>query len=165
MKTSKIKIYHFLCLFASILFFSCEKIEATKTDNNTKILNPRWRIYHAEWDEWGRKSKNCGSWGLCNFHDCWFCDPYLQGRGEIQLEETPLGQPTGIGLLYIELDTLIAVQNSAIINQDTLFIDEDITILSEVITEFDTITAKSGFYLFQTNIGPSGGYVVDLICN
>lgn len=138
---------------------SCHQEELIQSSDNNPNLTLRWKIYHVEWDEWGRKSRNCGSWGLCNFKDCWFCDP-IAGSGDLNLDES-----TGVGTLTIELSSTYSGQDSAIINQWNLYVDEDIKNLTNVIEEFDTITMKAGVYQFQSNIGSQGGYIVDIICN
>lgn len=78
---------------------SCNQEESIQSSDNNSNLTLRWKIYHVEWDEWGRKSRNCGSWGLCNFQDCWFCDP-IAGSGDLNLNES-----TGVGTLTIELSS------------------------------------------------------------
>ncbi|MBK9107412.1 MAG: hypothetical protein IPM92_03270 [Saprospiraceae bacterium] len=142
-----------------LIFVSCDSENLFQEPNNTnQKLQKRWKIYHVEWDEWGRKSRNCGSWGLCNFRDCWFCDPQPL-VGDLNLNDT-----TGIGILTIELNSAYNGQDSAIINQWNLYVDEDIINPTLIIQEFDTIKMKAGVYQFLSNIGSQGGYTVDILC-
>jgi len=84
---NKIKFMAIFILMALVTFTSCSKDnETTETydenailtqlrfvDVNTRIANmqnaenqSRIKIIIVEWDEWGRKRRNCKGWGLCN---------------------------------------------------------------------------------------------------
>ncbi|WP_040280766.1 hypothetical protein [Psychroserpens damuponensis] len=131
-------------------------------------MNPlskiKFVIHHATWDEWGRASKDCKSWGLCNYEDCWFCcidtssgdvvdcdddEEDLSGRyGTFSIDAS-----TNTGTFTIELNPAISEQNDAIINGDTLYVDEDIV-------KSKTSILK-GIYLFNPSVGSDGGYILN----
>lgn len=63
-----------------------------------------------------------------------------------------MDESTGVGTLTIELSSTYSGQDSAIINQWNLYVDEDIKNLTNVIEEFDTITMKAHTEIMETKI-------------
>lgn len=122
---------------------------------------PKFHIYFADWSEWGRTSKDCKKFGLCDFVDCWAC---CEQGGVIvdcpTAERIPnsgtitIDLQTNIGYLVIELDPLYSDQADAILNQKTLYVDEDIVKSNAIL--------HSGEYLFDPTIGEYGGYSLDV---
>jgi len=121
-------------------------------------------LYHAAWDEWGRASRNCNGWGLCNFVDCSFCciDDVTGEQVDCLTGNSP-DENTAIvlieeghqsGTLTIRLDSSNPIQQAAISNQKTLEIDQDLT--------GQYFTVLSGSYAFDSSIGDNGGYAVDV---
>lgn len=158
----KFKIMKRLIYFLLVgIFYSCETQEMTEEIPEKKV---RFHIYYADWDEWGRASKDCGGWGLCNYVDCWFCcedegvivdcesGQKMGSSGKIKINEA-----TKSGYLYIELDPTVQIENDAIVNQKDFFIDNDIVNTKT--------TLIKGVYKFDLGIGNSGGYKINAIEN
>lgn len=115
-------------------------------------------IYFATWSEWGRTSKSCKKFGLCNFVDCWACcskgnvivdcktGSSVKNSGTIYLDDN------GEGFLFIKLDPNYNEQAEAIQSRKTLFIDEDLY--------SENCKLSKGEYLFDLNIGSYGGYKI-----
>lgn len=161
----------FLALFMFITlcnaFVSCETSQTNETSNHENLSRSspvRLQIIYITWDEWGRASKDCKSWGLCNYTSCSFCcldendkivpcpksdkdlENKIAGSVEIDLD-------TNQGFLYIELDNSKTDQNDAILNEKDFFIDNDIS--------NDGVTLHQGVYNYDSSIGLRGGYKVN----
>jgi hypothetical protein len=120
----------------------------------------RFMIVFADWDEWGRTSKECASWGLCNFRSCTFCcvqegtivdcptKSRMPNSGTIKIDTL-----TNKGFLYIELDPLFDIQKLAIDKKEIFYIDDDLSNKEFII--------KKGQYPFNSSIGKYGGYKID----
>jgi hypothetical protein len=125
---------------------------AAKADT-TKVL------FRAIWSEFGRTSRNCDGWGLCNLQSCWFCcwsndvivdcpsNQRFANAGTVELDKV-----TGEGTLTIELVPWDESHVEAIRSQPVMFIDEDI------ITEDFVVYA--GEYLYNKTVGEYGGYIM-----
>jgi hypothetical protein len=143
---------------------SCNKVSQVAPTNDKfitkKTRQVNYHIYYSTWTEWGRKSKNCAGWGLCNFSDCWFC--CTDGNGNvIDCPKDELIANSGIiyipegansGFMEIKLKPAYEDQSNAIQNQLTLDIDEDII--------GERFVLHQGGYLFNSTIGMHGGYRV-----
>ncbi|MFC6269599.1 hypothetical protein [Frigoriflavimonas asaccharolytica] len=140
---------------AVLALFSCEsdvlnsqlenspKIESTNTDDALA----RKVIFQASWDEWGRTSKQCNGWGLCNFHSCWFCESTGKYSGKVEVDSV-----TKEGYLFVVLDPNDLVQNDAIIGNSVFYVDNDI--------DNSIATLHQGAYNFDSSIGEFGGYKI-----
>lgn len=155
-----------LSMLTSLVFVACSENEETQInsksvlENNSNVTNKKeFHIHHAEWDGWGRTSRNCDGFGLCHYSDCWFCctenevvvncndKKRIPNAGEITIFDE-----TKTGYLTIKLDPTDSIHLDAINNAKILYIDENIS--SE-----KTILHK-GEYLFDASIGKHGGYKI-----
>lgn len=115
-----------------------EENTETAIDTNSFVErrgDVKFYLVYVDWSEWGRTSRDCAGWGLCNFNSCTFCcidentgnivSCNQQNRFprscKIVLYEDNIG-----GYLEIRLDKSLQEENNAIINKLTLFIDNDI---------------------------------------
>lgn len=151
MKKNLFLVATFFC--ASIFLTSCTKEElptnsANKVETSTIKPQAKKYIYYATWSEWGRTSKNCAGWGLCEFSDCWFCEGSKYSGQVIFDSETKQGH------LIIKLDPSEQIQNTAIQQQSPFFIDEDINNTNSIL--------HKGEYLFDSKIGTYGGYKLNI---
>jgi len=118
-------------------------------------------VFFIEWDgEWGRTSKGCKGFGLCNFDSCWFCCEQdgciikcpsiekMYGAGIVDINPKD-----NTGFLTIKLNPENKIENTAINNKEILYIDEDIVNCG--------ITLFKGEYVFDKQIGTYGGYKVN----
>ncbi|PYE78632.1 hypothetical protein DFQ11_1255 [Winogradskyella epiphytica] len=161
-----------LSISLSVVLFSCESDEAIQNVDNqeTNIVSEinaksgpvKFKVYFATWDEWGRSSKDCKGWGLCNYTSCWFCcidenedivdcntSQSVDNSGTITIN--PI---TNLGHLVIELNPSVTIQNDAIVNQKTFYIDNDIITTDAIV--------HKGDYSFDSSIGLFGGYSIDV---
>ena len=158
----------FVTLLSTILILpGCKKEnQATTVENNQSPLAAREKKFHiffAEWDEWGRSSRNCAGWGLCNYRDCWFCctderDNIVSCNDNVRIVNSGkalIDSDTNEGFLYIKLDPDVAEQADAITDQLILYIDDDIV--------GENFTARKGEYLFNSEIGSFGGYMIPVV--
>lgn len=122
---------------------SAQKIALNNSANAKKV------IFYASWDEWGRASKGCDGWGLCNFQSCWFCEPLAKNVGTVEVDATTLD-----GYLYIALDPSDATQAAAIKARETFYVDQDIN--------NPNATVYKGAYSFDPAIGNYGGYQLNI---
>lgn len=163
-----------MCFIIFLIFTSCSENEETiinsvdSTENNINEnylkKEKEFHFHYADWDSWGRTSKSCSGFGLCNYVDCWFCctehgvvvDCYDQNRvvngGEIIIYDE-----TKTGYLTIKLDPTKSEHLNAINNRQTLYIDNNI---SSVKT-----TLLKGEYQFDSSVGNFGGYIINALEN
>lgn len=139
------------------MLISCQS-ESLQDDMNNTIstkkeisssLTAKKVIFYASWDEWGRSSKNCAGWGLCNFYSCWFCEPKGKYSGKVEVDDV-----TKDGTLFIELNPTESIQNTAITEQSPFYIDNDIINENAIL--------HKGEYQFDNTIGEYGGYKVNI---
>lgn len=135
-------------IITSLMFGSCDKESDSTTEGDIATIANRYYIYYAHWDEWGRSSRNCAGWGLCNFDDCWFCD--VDNRPSKNQAKVIFDKETGEGHMYIELKISDPQQADAINNESKFYIDEDIEKPNSILLK--------GVYDFQPEIGKYGGY-------
>lgn len=188
MKNLKILIV----LIMSITIFSCnesdESIEKLSIEENeiSSLLSfksidfdelstsKKWCGHIVSWDEWGRKRKNCGGWGLCNaswFESC----PQQVGEGEekniknkIQKLKSSNGFATKVyvedssGRNFIILPLKTALPPTIDIDDISLKIDEDIVLKTENSSLGRNLTFRSGVYQFNRDIDEFGGYKIYL---
>jgi hypothetical protein len=146
-----------LIILISFGFQSCQNKDQSispqggLTSGSTSLLTvgePRKRLYCATWDEWGRKSKKCGGWGLCNFKDCWFCTCDQADKKALVVYDDNLQRFN----MTIELAQTDSQQIAAISSNSPLIIDEDII--------SDNLVVKKGSYPFKQKVGSFGGYII-----
>lgn len=167
---------------ALLTFTSCSKDnETTETydenailtqlrfvDVNTRIANmqnaenqSRIKIIIVEWDEWGRKKKQCRGWGLCNAD--WFPIANRQAKRNTSTNgsATLLEFDDSLNKYYI--DILLADTPPAEIPTEalTLKIDENFELdVEEAISR--NLTFNQGDYSYDDSLGEFGGYRIYL---
>jgi hypothetical protein len=167
-------------IIASTLIISCTKeninpsqtsvnFDENEIENSLKFVTVNERILKitdkkpiviVQWDEWGRKKKNCDGWGLCEAD--WF-----------PKEESIVIPPPNGGATILELDKisnkyyidiLLAekVPTHIPIHALKLKIDEDIELLN--IQDFTSVplTIYKGNYKVNNSLGKFGGYRIYL---
>lgn len=151
-----------LLLFVCLCFLgACSSEEASifHDAKDSQLESRKIVIYQAGWDEWGRASRNCKRWGLCNFVDCWAweddfpcIEPSVTGGGGEISETSP-----GVGLLTIVLDPDNDIQGEAIALSKKLFVDTDISSATDS-GPYSTITVESGSYELKYDLERSEYY-------
>lgn len=120
-------------------------------------LKPEREIFYMEFDAWGRSSRSCDGWGLCNFRACFLCcvdDNGYKIDCETKTEMVRTGwiYLTGqTGYFSIELDPSNPEEQAAIDDQSTLYVDYDIYT--------NDLKIHSGEYAYDSSLG---GYNVDV---
>ncbi|MEN2400945.1 hypothetical protein GKZ90_0014260 [Flavobacterium sp. MC2016-06] len=196
---TKIKLGILTIFIVTISFISCSKdTDSSSIDENSiagklKFLNANDRISTnatgkkaegdiiiVQWDEWGRASKNCGGWGLCNAE--WFPIEALPPLEEIppideipQLEgkssKTNILSSTG-GSTILEFDSKINKYYIDILLAESAPTDISASSLTFKIDKDFPLDLKSkigkdlvfhnGSYLFDKSLGNFGGYRIYL---
>tara|TARA_R110001583_G_scaffold153501_1_gene305228 strand:- start:1215 stop:1763 length:549 start_codon:yes stop_codon:yes gene_type:complete len=115
----------------------------------------------VEWDEWGRKSRNCGGWGLCNAN--WFpsANKQAQKSSTTNGSKTILEYDSSIEKYFIDILLADIVPPEIPIEALTLKIDENFELNVEDAISKNLIFNK-GDYLFNTALGEYGGYRIYL---
>lgn len=152
---------------SAIVLTSCEQSENLEENSIENGISKKkeFHIHYATWDEWGRASKKCKRWGLCNYEGCWFCctengvivdcDDNSSQQNEIQnAAKIIINKETNEGFFIIELNPLIEIENTAIINEKIFYIDEDIIKENTILHQ--------GEYSFDKNVGKYGGYKLNI---
>lgn len=136
-----------------------------KEIEKNKVTNSKWCGHIVSWDEWGRKSKDCRGWGLCNAS--WF-QPCTEKKNtsasdskkiksfatEVYKEKT-----TGNFFILLALNKPIPEEINV---SDLLFrIDEDIFLDTEKSLGRKLIF-KTGLYKFDETVDEFGGYKIYL---
>lgn len=169
--SKKIALLAFVLLSAlsSIIIVSCSGDESSDSNStnpkssqqsNSDITNKKeFHIHFANWDGWGRTSRECDGFGLCHYDDCWFCctenDVVVncnEGNRISNSGEITIFDDTKLGYLTIKLDPNDSEHLAAINNREILYIDNNI---SSVKT-----TLHKGEYEFDPSVGEYGGYIV-----
>lgn len=126
--------------------------------------NKEFHLAYADWDGWGRTSKQCHGFGLCNFTGCTFC--CVENGVIVNCKDKKVMPKSGLikidvatnnGFMTIKLNPQFPDENDAIKNKETLYIDENLT--------NDDITLYKGNYAFDSSIGLYGGYIVQASMN
>lgn len=134
--------------------------------NNSKLNKSSWCGVIVDWDEWGRASKNCDGWGLCNAD--WFppCEEEVR-KNNITYSSPPNGYATFVkkedktNRYYIEI-LLAAPKPSTLSDIDlTLKIDKTFELDTKSVLG-STLTFKSGSYFFDNKLGEFGGIKIYL---
>jgi hypothetical protein len=121
-------------------------------------------VIYADWDGWGRTSRQCHGFGLCKFNSCTFC--CVDGGVIVSCDDKKIVPKSGTikidvetnkGFMTINLNPQFSEENDAINKKETLYIDEDL--------KSDKITLHKGVYVFDSSIGKYGGYSVEANMN
>jgi len=105
------------------------------------------KFYIVTWDEWGRASKKCKSWGLCNAE--WFhCSPDpCFGKST----SSPLFFDVKNNQYYLDIkldeETIAKYSNE---NLEVLPVDEDIILYTKNLINKDLIIKKGEYKLNRT---------------
>jgi hypothetical protein len=167
------KKYLFLLAVLTLSFISCsdneESIIKTETisqeyDVNyntfTKAEPVKFHLIYVNWDSWGRTSRDCRGFGLCNYSSCTFCctdanDNVVDCNSYGRIANSgivTIFDETKQGYLIIKLSPADEYHLSVINNKEILYIDNDLT--------NEKLVLLKGEYLFDTNIGDYGGYKI-----
>ncbi len=152
-------------IFLGMYFFAILLV-STVSIGQTQTLEPVREFYviYMDWDGWGRTSRDCRGFGLCNFTSCTFCciengvivscnnSNRIPNSGVANIDKK-----TNKGFLTIKLDPIFSDQKDAISNRETLHIDIDLT--------KDGFTLHKGEYAFDSSMGKHGGYNVKVTKN
>lgn len=138
-------------------------VDVNSRIKNNKSLQSKIQtdIIIVTWDEWGRASKDCGGWGLCNAD--WF--PSAQ-KGTFSKNNnnggaTILEFDSNTNKYYIDILLADSVPSDIPLNAITLKIDKDFELnVQEVISK--RLTFNQGDYPFSTTLGEFGGYRIYL---
>nr|WP_317632408.1 hypothetical protein [uncultured Flavobacterium sp.] len=112
-----------------------------------------------DFDGFGRTSKDCKGFGLCNFESCTNCCTDAYGTivscktGEKQNDASFVFLDAfDKGYLLLELNLENKKHLEILKHKETLFVDEDLI--------RDGIVLKKGEYTFDKSIGDNGGYTI-----
>jgi hypothetical protein len=133
----------------------CDQDNSATQENAANLTANKWYIFYVTWEEWGRASRNCAGWGLCNFYSCWTCE--IADRPGQYSGKVIYNDETGRGTLSIELNQTEEIQTEAITWELPFTIDKDIV--------NGKVTLLKGIYKFDSKVGPYGGYLVDVLVN
>jgi len=136
-------------------------VDTRIANKQSKGTQSRFKIIIVSWDEWGRASRQCRGWGLCNAD--WF--PSAQRRAQKSTSTngsaTLLELDNSLNKYYI--DILLAETPPSEIPTDalTLKIDEnfELNVKSEI---SQNLTFNQGDYPYDDSLGEFGGYRVYL---
>jgi len=157
-------LFALLVFISSILIISCSKKqnEIDEVSPNAASVNkaPTPHIYYATWDEFGRASKDCKGWGLCNFNDCWFCcTDEMENIVDCEFQSIIMNsaliiidEESNSGSFIFKLNPKDSIQNVAIKEGLTFYIDDDI--------KSESFVLYKGEYLFNKHVGNYGGYIM-----
>lgn len=176
-------------LFSSIILISCNQNEEIsifnensiakelkfekinlKVNKNSPTLKAKKKLIIVSWSEWGRKSKNCGGWGLCEAN--WFyCvdedDQEVPCKDESKSAKSTQNKGLSVILQYNTLkekyyiEMLLSEPTDIPINFLSLKIDYSFDIKTKGAIG-KNLTFRKGDYRFNTGLGEFGGYRVFL---
>jgi hypothetical protein len=158
MKTNSLKAVIFMSIF--LFLFSCSDNQSENLNINENEIelrqNPNQTFYivYVGWDEWGRASRECASWGLCNFSHCWFCFRN-SNLNHVNYAYGYINKNDNKGFLEIELKPEFEIQTSAILNKSTFYVDKDII--------KDNFKVVKGEYAYDAKVGDYGGYLIQIV--
>ena len=168
-----------LFLFIGITITSCEKDETTKQIDENQIsknltfidINSRLESYGlkegviiVQWNEWGRKKKDCDGWGLCNAE--WFPAPEEKSSGLISTNpnggSSILEYNPSTDQYYIDILLAAALPDIYTIDDVTLIVDEEIELLNINTVISRNLSIPIGDYTLNNSLGNFGGYRIYL---
>lgn len=126
-----------------------------------KQLLAKASIIIVEWDEWGRKARNCDGWGLCNAD--WFPElkKNVQKNNVNNGVKTILEYDNSIEKYYIDILLADTVPSDIPLEALTLKIDENFELdVQGAISR--NLTFNKGDYPFDETKGDFGGYRIYL---
>jgi hypothetical protein len=134
---------------------------ANQPSKRVEEVIPIVSIVIVEWDEWGRKKKNCDGWGLCNAD--WFPKQGISNRKSTSTNggATLLEFDDSMNKYYV--DILLAETPPAEIPTEelTLKIDEKFELeVEDAISQ--NLTFNQGDYGYDNSLGEFGGYRIYL---
>lgn len=166
-----------LILISMLLFVSCVKqtsyvpliTDQNNLIHNNAMLRDGIGIRHAGcWDEWGRASRDCGGWGLCNYEGCWYwssqpkpcCNTTALTTGEMAYNVDE-----GKYILTISLSHYDTMAVTAASEASPLYIDLPIILLDSFDGLLFQMIIDSGSYNYLSNVGTGliGGYRIPVL--
>lgn len=140
------KVFAIAIFLLSFGAFTPETAQAqTKKEAASSSAQPTERYtITISWDEWGRASRNCDGWGLCNFS--WG----VSGRHSASVYTDASGQ------MYAKI-LIDAIPNGEAVQ--FLIVDKDLTSVGE---NGNTYLIKQGEYPLDKSLGSLGGYKVGI---
>ncbi len=139
------KVFAMAIILLSFGAFTPETAQA-QTKSSTQLTQPTERYtVTISWDEWGRASRNCESWGLCNFS--W---------GVSSERHSASVYTDASGQMYAKI-LIDAIPNDE--NIQFLIVDKDLTSVGE---NGNTYLIKKGEYPLDRSLGSLGGYKVGI---
>lgn len=138
-------------------------ISKNSFENASKsVITAQGKFFLVKFDEWGRKSKNCSGWGLCNAK--WFqCTDAENNQVDCLRANSPgpnYGTPLKIDEETNQHYVEILFDHSST-SPTSLIIDDDIVLNFQSELGFNLIF-KAGSYPFIPYIGVYGGYKIIL---
>ena len=126
-------------------------------DRIAKFKDSKARITIVTWDEWGRASKQCHGWGLCNAN--WW--PLVEGTPANGETATLLEKNVSTNRYYIDLLLAQPVPSDISVEELTFKIDQDFVLDIDQEIGKD-LTFNQGNYVFESSLGDYGGYRIYL---
>ena len=123
-----------------------------KTVSNGSTIASKIKViigFYFTWDEWGRKSKDCGGGGLCNFR--------LETIS-IEIGNKSVVQGDSNGNYWVDIP-IVSSMPQEYTNHEYLPVDEDIV---HVMKDGTKVILKSGLYPKYSGICDNGGYRLPL---
>ena len=134
------------------------RISGKQNNTQAKAL---LKIIIVRWDEWGRASKQCRGWGLCNAE--WFPKTKKQAQKNTSTNgsATLLEFDNSLNKYYI--DILLAETPPSEIPSDALTLKIDKNFELDVQSEISqNLTFNQGDYPYDSSLGEFGGYRIYL---
>lgn len=133
---------------------------AVTNPNGDKLDENEISIIILEWEKFGRTSKDCEGFGLCNV--VWF--PMFRYRDDVVNDDIKVDGATilerdQLGNLHADFLLKEPVSDEIAAQLPTLEVDEDLDAFA--LTASDTVyQVKQGSYAFDRTLGTNGGYRV-----
>jgi len=131
-KISLKSVLAFSVVIAGVLasFVGCKKEKVNPNSNSSIIENDNKvgepGFWYVTWDEWGRKSKNCDGWGLCNFRAEYVLYDTLFDKGVSSDMHYSQIYSQNKSLSYFDIPYVSQYDNLVENASKTFYIDEDI---------------------------------------
>jgi hypothetical protein len=161
-----------LTVFIS-LSFNCSNSNEVDVDENTiadrltfktNITNTKDGIIivRVSWSEWGRTSRNCDGWGLCNATVEWFPEPEEKSTIISDYNYSfPINYNETKGSFYVEILLDAPVPSDIPINDYPIKVEEEISLNSKESLNED-LKINIGDYYFDETLGEYGGFIIYL---
>jgi hypothetical protein len=160
-----------LVLTTVLFIFSCNKSDVVEIDENTiasrlkfkKIsdeeITAKGTIVRIEWDEWGRSSRNCDGWGLCNYTVTWFPENKSTGTPNDYNYSFPINYDASKNQFYLEMLLEEPVPIDLPLENHPLKVDEIMILNTKDVFDKDLII-MNGEYFFNSQLGEFGGFII-----